>query len=483
MSKNWNFDNTYIKLPKDFYDKKVPEKVSRPHLIYFNAKFAKELGLNYSQKDEKEIAEVFSGNKIVDGSEPLAQAYAGHQFGHFTMLGDGRAILLGEQIDPTGKRWDIQLKGSGKTAYSRGGDGRATLSAILREYIMSESLHSLKVPTSRSLAVIGTGEFVQREEMHKGAILTRVASSHIRVGTFEYVNRFLGKSKLKHFTDYVIERHYPEVKATENPVMSFFNRVMEKQVALVVNWMRVGFIHGVMNTDNCTISGKTIDYGPCAFMNSYNQNTVFSSIDKQKRYAFGNQPAITQWNLMCLAGALLPLIHEDKNIAVDLAEQALKKFPKLYEKESLAMMRKKLGLVGESDEDEKLINDLLQWMQENDIDYTNTFIALQSGKIEENEAYQNDEFKEWYQKWLANIKERSSIKEAQELMKKNNPLYIPRNHQVESALNLASKNNDFSAFDRLLKVLSNPYEYSIGAEDLQLPPKGGDENYQTFCGT
>ena len=324
-SQTWNFQNSYIELPAKLYKKHLPISVKNPQIIYFNSGLAKELGLEIISKNEATAAEYFSGNKIPEGAAPIAQAYAGHQFGHFTMLGDGRAILLGEQITPKNVRYDIQLKGSGRTPYSRQGDGNATLSSILREYIISESMHHLGIPTTRSLAVTQTGEKVYREQVNNGGVLTRIASSHIRVGTFEYVKHFCSKENLEVFTKYVIDRHYPKISDADNPALELLELVMLKQIDLIVNWMRVGFIHGVMNTDNMSIAGETMDYGPCAFMNTYNPKTVFSSIDKNGRYSFGNQSAIAHWNLAVFANTLLPIISDNKERAIHLAEEKLNK--------------------------------------------------------------------------------------------------------------------------------------------------------------
>jgi uncharacterized protein YdiU (UPF0061 family) len=329
---NWQIENTYAKLPAAFFTLQQPVPVAKPAIVFFNERLANDLGLGFLNEEEENIAGYFSGNKIPEGAQPLAQAYAGHQFGHFTMLGDGRAILLGEQIDPRGKRFDIQLKGSGQTPYSRRGDGRATLYSMLREYLISESMYHLGIPTTRSLSVVSTGEKVYREEVHNGAVLTRTANSHIRVGTFEYARRFCSAEDLRALTNYTIQRHYPEITDTDNPALELLKAVMHKQIDLMVNWMRVGFIHGVMNTDNMSIAGETIDYGPCAFMNAYNPRTVFSSIDTRGRYAFGNQPYIAQWNLTVFASALLPIISENQQKAVDLVKEVIEGFKEKFTK-------------------------------------------------------------------------------------------------------------------------------------------------------
>lgn len=475
----WNLETTYHNLPKSLYSEIAPESVPHPKLVFFNSDLAKQLGLNLDDQDD--IADLFSGNKLPHGSKPIAQAYAGHQFGYFNILGDGRAVLLGEQITPNNQRFDIQLKGSGKTPYSRRGDGKATLKSMLREYLISEAMFHFGIPTSRSLAVVSTGEKIQREELYEGGILTRVASSHIRVGTFEYVKHQLGLEELKIYTQYVIQRHYPHIANSENPVLELIKTVMHKQIDLVVDWMRVGFIHGVMNTDNTTISGETIDYGPCAFMNTYNPSTVFSSIDQQGRYAYSNQPGIIQWNIMCLAGALLPLIHENEKIAIDQAQQLLNSFPQLYEQRWLDMMCAKIGIENTSVEDAKLVSGLLDWMKSNQMDYTNTFIDLETQNLSENLAYTQEFFKRWYEKWTSRIGKEQEI--AKQRMRKANPFIIPRNHLVEQALDNAAKHNNFDELNQLLLAIQSPYSPDQYVNPFNAPPESGDDNFQTFCGT
>jgi uncharacterized protein YdiU (UPF0061 family) len=375
MTIGWHFDNTYSKLSKTFREEIKPTPVHDPNLVILNKQLAKDLNLDFSKIDNKNLAKLFSGNILPNGTNTIAQAYAGHQFGHFTMLGDGRAVLLGEHL-VNKKRFDIQFKGSGRTSFSRTGDGRAALGPMLREYIISEAIHALGIPTTRSLAVVSTGEKVIRENLLPGAILTRVASSHIRVGTFQYVAAKQNIDDLHTLVDYTINRHYPEIKFSKNKALDLLNLVMEKQCKLVVNWMRVGFIHGVMNTDNMAISGETIDYGPCAFMDFYNPKTVFSSIDKLGRYSFSNQPPITKWNLARLAECLIPLIHQNEEAAIKIATETIDNFQNIYENKWLNMMRDKLGLFGKDKNDLKLINDLLHWMELNKVDYTNTFCHL-----------------------------------------------------------------------------------------------------------
>ena len=372
----WKFDNTYSNLSQSMLSKLNPTPVKTPELVLFNHNLSKEIDLDFSQIDNKELALIFSGNQLPEGSESIAQAYAGHQFGHFTILGDGRALTIGEHLDRNKNRYDIQFKGSGQTPYSRNADGRAALGPMLREYIISEAMHNLGVPTTRSLAVIKTGEDVVRESILEGAILTRIASSHIRVGTFQYALISKNKNDLKTLFDYTLKRHYPNIKKSGSSAVDLLKVVLEKQINLICNWMRIGFIHGVMNTDNMTISGETIDYGPCAFMDKYDPGTVFSSIDHQGRYAYFNQPRIALWNLERFAESLLALINDDSKVAIKIANEVLKEFPEKYKKKWLEMMKKKLGLVGDDHNDEQLIIELLSWMHKNKADYTNTFCNL-----------------------------------------------------------------------------------------------------------
>ncbi len=482
----WNFDNSYTKLSKSMFSFVKPQAVQAPKLCVFNNQLAKKMGLNMAEVSEDEIALWFSGNALIEGANPIAQAYAGHQFGHFTMLGDGRAILLGEHITPIGNRLDIQLKGAGQTPYSRRGDGRATLRAMLREYLISEAMFGLKIPTSRSLAVVTSGEEVYREDVHEGAILTRIASSHIRVGTFEFVSNFLSIEDLQRFTKYVIERHYPEIQYRECPPLEFLKVVMSRQIDLVVNWMRVGFIHGVMNTDNMSVAGETFDYGPCAFMNIYHPQTVFSSIDTGGRYAFGNQPRITHWNLSCLAGALLPIIHDDKATAIAMAQDVLKEFSILFEKRWTEMMGLKLGfnVSAMSSEVAELIHELLTWMEDHQADYTNTFLVLQSGSKDFSGIYSNSVFIQWVSKWhyLLNQKE-ILLENAVICMQTYNPQFIPRNYFFEQALDDVCYQQDFKLLNQLLQVMENPYTMNPEFDFLQQLPETDDKDYKTYCGT
>jgi len=481
MTIGWHFDNTYSKLPKTFIEEIKPTPVNDPNLVILNRELAKDLNLDFSNIDNKDLAKLFSGNVLLGDTSTIAQAYAGHQFGHFTMLGDGRAILLGEHLVNDTKRYDIQLKGSGRTPFSRNGDGRAALGPMLREYIISEAIHALGIPTTRSLAVVSTGEKVIRENLLPGAILTRVASSHIRVGTFQYVAAKQNIDDLHTLVDYTINRHYPEIKFSKNKALDLLNLVMEKQCKLVVNWMRVGFIHGVMNTDNMAISGQTIDYGPCAFMDFYNPKTVFSSIDKLGRYSFSNQPPITKWNLARLAECLIPLIHQNEDTAIKIATETIDNFQNIYENKWLNMMRDKLGLFGKDKNDLKLISDLLHWMELNKADYTNTFCYLMNINFNNESKYKVISFINWFKQWKNRVlTNNGSVEKSINLMKKNNPTVIPRNHKVEEAIE-AANNNDLSLTNKLLSILNKPYDSQNDIENYQSP--SDNDEYQTFCGT
>ncbi|MBD1168752.1 YdiU family protein [Pelagibacterales bacterium SAG-MED06] len=481
MTIGWHFDNTYSKLSNTFKEEIKPTPVHDPELIILNKKLAKDLNLDFSKIDNKNLSQIFSGNILPKGSSTIAQAYAGHQFGHFTMLGDGRAVLLGEHLVNNSNRFDIQFKGSGRTSFSRSGDGRAVLGPMLREYIISEAIHTLNIPTTRSLAVVKTGEKVVRENLLPGAILTRVASSHIRVGTFQYIAAKQNIDDLRTLVNYTINRHYPEINSSKNKALDLLNLVMERQCKLVVNWMRVGFIHGVMNTDNMAVSGETIDYGPCAFMDFYNPKTVFSSIDKLGRYSFSNQPPITKWNLTRLAECLIPLIDKNEDTAIKIATETIDNFQNIYENKWLNMMRDKLGLFGKDKNDLKLINDLLHWMESNQADYTNTFCHLMNINSSNDSKYKDINFINWFKQWENRVLiNNGSIEKSINLMKKNNPTVIPRNHKVEEALE-AANNNDLSLTNKLLSILNKPYDNQNDIENYKSPSSNSE--YQTFCGT
>ena len=482
MTIGWHFNNTYSKLSGAFREKINPIPVNSPELIILNEKLALELNLNFSKVDKKQLSKIFTGNLLPPGSDSIAQAYAGHQFGHFTMLGDGRAVLIGEHTTKSNKKYDIQFKGSGKTAFSRNGDGRAALGPMLREYIISEAMHMLKIPTTRSLAVAKTGEDIQREKLLQGAILTRVASSHIRVGTFQYIAARQNEDELKTLLNYTIDRHYPEIKNSNNKALDLINLLIDRQCNLVVNWMRVGFIHGVMNTDNMAISGETIDYGPCAFMDTYDPKTVFSSIDQTGRYAYCNQPVITKWNLARFAESLIPLINADKKKAIEIATETINSFEKKYEEKWMNMMRDKLGLFGLDDKDKFLILDLLTWMHEKKADYTNTFSHLMNLNHKKVELYNDKDFINWKKRWEDRSKKnRGTSEKSMELMRNNNPLFIPRNHKVEEALEAAEQNN-LKPFNKILEILEKPYDEQAEKESYK-SPSISNEKYQTFCGT
>ncbi|RCX17742.1 uncharacterized protein YdiU (UPF0061 family) [Fontibacillus phaseoli] len=479
----WNFDNSYATLPDSFFAELPPTPVRDPKLAKLNHSLAESMGLDIQVLQSEDGVAVLAGNEVPEGALPLAQAYAGHQFGYFTMLGDGRAILLGEQITPSDERVDIQLKGAGRTPYSRSGDGRAALGPMLREYIISEAMHALGIPTTRSLAVVSTGQPVIREEDLPGAILTRVAASHIRVGTFQYAAQ-RGIDDLRALADYTIQRHYPEAEREDHRYLALLKKVIERQARLIAQWQLVGFVHGVMNTDNMTLSGETIDYGPCAFMDAYDPATVFSSIDRHGRYAYGNQPKIAAWNLARLAESLLPLLDEDEDKAIKVAEDALEGFAELFHRNWLAGMRAKLGLFHEEPEDEALIKDLLRLMKEHQADYTNTFVALTFGPSENNALFSAEEFARWQEQWHARIGRQQEDEASRlKLMRGSNPAVIPRNYRVEEALEAAEKQGDYSVVERLLEVLSNPFAHSPEqAEYAELPPQSACA-YRTFCGT
>ncbi len=479
---NWNFDNTYSRLSDIFKENIKPIAVKKPELVILNKDLAKDLNLDFTRTHEDELSSLFTGNKLPEGSNSIAQAYAGHQFGHFTMLGDGRAILIGEHLTQNNRRYDIQFKGSGRTSFSRNGDGRAALGPMLREYIISEAMHNLKIPTTRSLAVAKTGEKIMRDTLLHGAVLTRVAQSHIRVGTFQYLAASKKNDELKTLLDYVIKRHYPDIENSKNKPLDLLETLINKQIDLVVNWMRVGFIHGVMNTDNMAISGETIDYGPCAFMDTYDPKTVFSSIDQMGRYAYCNQPVITRWNLSRFAECLIPLININQDKAINQATEIINTFEKKYEEKWLNMMRGKLGLFNENDKDKSLILDLLTWMHQKKLDYTNTFCHLMNDEIKKDIKFEDENFQNWKIRWKERLRENSdNYQNYKKLMKSFNPIVIPRNHKVEEVLSEANQNN-FEPLERLLEILKKPYHNQSDILDYQIP-SSSNEKYQTFCGT
>lgn len=478
----WNLEHTYAKLPALFYEHLDPTPVKEPRMVVFNHALAESLGLNAAALAQQ--AALFAGNELPQGAKPLAQAYAGHQYGNFTGLGDGRAILLGEQVTPAGARYDVQLKGSGPTPFSRRGDGRAALGPMLREYIISEAMQALGIPTTRSLAVAATGEKIWRQEMQPGAVLTRIAASHIRVGTFEWAAAHQNRAALQALAEYTLRRHYPEHAETSEPGLTLLRAAMESQAALIAQWQCVGFIHGVMNTDNMALSGETIDYGPCAFMDAFDPATVFSSIDRQGRYAYGNQPQIAQWNLARLAEALLPLLHADEKQAVEVANAEIAAFKTLFEQRWLSGMRAKLGLCTEEAEDRALIETLLTWMREHKADFTNTFRSLSStGKPLP--PLDDAAFSAWHAQWQERLQcQPQSADEVQARMQAHNPVVIPRNHKVEEALAAAVERDDLGVMQRLLEVLARPFDYHREVPAEYTTPSGlGQGEYQTFCGT
>lgn len=483
----FNFENSYSRLPNVFFTEQLPSKYINPELVLLNNSLIKsldlDLDLNSNDINSNNLLDILSGNKILESSLPIAQAYAGHQFGHFNILGDGRAILLGEHITSKGERFDVQLKGAGKTPYSRGGDGKAALGPMLREYIISEAMNALNIPTTRSLAVIKTGEKIMREKELDAALLVRIAESHLRVGTFAYARNVATLEELKALADYAIERHFSEIKNDENAYLSLLDSVIKKQASLIAKWQLVGFIHGVMNTDNMTISGETIDYGPCAFMDVYDPKTVFSSIDSYGRYSYGNQPNIGLWNIARFAEAILPLINEDETRAIELAQSSISKFSKMYKENWLEGMRKKLGLFNKEEIDEVLIESLLSIMQKYKIDYTNMFYNLTTEKIKDEKIYSNDDFTTWFKLWNERLERQvESKEESKKLMRENNPVIIPRNHRVEESLEYAI-NGDYNSVKNLINATSNPYDYT---SDLSYYSKPSDDSlgiYKTYCGT
>jgi uncharacterized protein YdiU (UPF0061 family) len=481
------FDNTYARELEGFYVPWKAAQVARPRMIKFNRQLAEELGLDVDALDSDEGARIFAGNEIPEGAVPLAQAYAGHQFGGFVpQLGDGRALLVGEVIDRYGRRRDIQLKGSGPTPFSRAGDGRAALGPVLREYLIGEAMHALGIPTTRALAAVVTGESVYRECALPGAVLTRIAASHVRVGTFQFFAARGEQEKLARLADYVIDRHYPELKSQANPYLGLLERVCDKQAALVAAWMHVGFIHGVMNTDNMTISGETIDYGPCAFMDHYDPATVFSSIDTQGRYAYANQPKIAQWNLARLAETLLPLIDEDTNRAIGRATEVVNGFSGHYERYWVRGMRVKLGLFNEEEADLNLATEFLTAMEGNNVDYTLAFRYLADAALGEHERIRGlfadpSAYDRWSGHWHARLsREAVAPLERSPAMRRANPAFIPRNHRVEEALSAAVEHDDYAPFERLLKILARPFDDQPEFTAYGEPPPEGQGHYRTF---
>ena len=461
----FNFDTTYSSLPEHLFTFTSPVKVTDPKFIITNKSLIKELGLADIPKEE--LLEYLSGNKIIDGSTPLAQAYAGHQFGNLAILGDGRAVLLGEHTTPSGEKVDIQLKGSGRTPYSRGGDGRGSLYSMLREFVISDAMEKLGVATTKSLAIIATGEDVHRNNGNRGGIVTRVASSHIRVGTFVYVALKSDTAQLKIFADYVINRHYPTIAKDDNPYLSLVTEVIHRQADLIVDWMRVGFIHGVMNTDNMAISGETIDYGPCAFMDTYDPKTVFSSIDHNGRYSFENQRNIGGWNIARFAESLVTLIDSDEDKAITKLNKAMTHYSDYFDEKYNIMMAAKIGISEASSTTIELSSELLTLMDEHHLDYTTTFRNLVSSNLEE--------LSSWYPKW-------KELEIDTALMDRTNPAVIPRNHIVENALTNGADHDNLTPLIELLKAQKTPYSNS-SPDYFVSPPQEVASAYRTYCGT
>jgi uncharacterized protein YdiU (UPF0061 family) len=493
MTALFPFDNSYARLPDRFFARLPPTPVSGPGLIQLNEGLALHLGLSAERLKTSEGIEVLAGNRVPEGAEPLAMAYAGFQFGGWVpQLGDGRAILLGELIDRDGVRRDIQLKGAGPTPFSRRGDGRAGLGPVLREYVVSEAMARLGIATTRSLAAVTTGEQIARDTLQPGAVLTRVAQSHIRVGTFQYFAARQDLEGLRVLADHVIERHYPELTHEERPYLGMLDAVIDRQAELVAGWQLIGFIHGVMNTDNTSIAGETIDYGPCAFMDAFHPDTVFSSIDHGGRYAYGNQPPIAQWNLAGLARTLLPLIDDDEEAAVASANESIGSFAGRFEGFYRAGMRRKLGLAEEREGDEALAHRLLRCMANNQADFTLTFRGLSDaadGSPAANErvrALFDDPaaFDAWAVDWRERLAgESRSAAERRSILRAANPAYVPRNHLIEEVIQAAVEESDLGPFERLIEVLDSPYEEQPGRERYAAPPRPEEVVHQTFCGT
>jgi len=484
--------SSYASLPDHFFARVAPTPVAEPRVIKINHSLAAELNFSLAGLDAQAQASLFSGNALPPGAVPIAMAYAGHQFGHFVpQLGDGRAILLGEMPDQAGVRRDIQLKGCGRTPYSRNGDGRAALGPVLREYLVSEAMRALGVPATRALAAVTTGESVRREALLPGAILTRVAASHVRVGTFEYFAARGDVAAIQILADYVIERHYAHLARDKAPYLALLAEVVSRQASLIAAWMHVGFIHGVMNTDNMAVSGETIDFGPCAFVDAFDPAAVFSSIDERGRYAYGNQPHAAAWNLARFAETLLPLIDNNPGRAVELASEVLATFTPRFADHWLAGMRRKLGLLTNEEGDRALVDDLLEAMHRNQVDFTLTFRGLcdvaaqEKGEVRVRGLFGNArDYDDWVERWrVRSARESTNPKARAQAMRQANPAYIPRNHRIEQVIVAAVERGDFAPFEKLLAVLSQPYRDQAAFAAYANPPQPGERVLQTFCGT
>jgi uncharacterized protein YdiU (UPF0061 family) len=493
VTQHFVFDNSYARLPERFYARLPPTPVAKPKLVRINQGFARRLGLDPAALATPDGVAALAGNRVPEGAEPLAMAYAGHQFGNWVpQLGDGRAVLLGEIRAPDGTRWDIQLKGAGRTPFSRQGDGRAALGPVLREYIVSEAMAALGIPTTRALAMVTTGEEIERNGYLPGAVLTRVARSHVRVGTFEFFANRGDIEAVRLLADYVIDRLYPEVRAGGDPYRGLLDAVIARQAGLIARWLGIGFIHGVMNTDNTSISGETIDYGPCAFMDTFHPAMVYSSIDHAGRYAYGNQPGIAQWNLAQFAQALMPLLADSEQAALASAQEAIDAYPELFKAAYLAMLRRKIGLAAEREEDGKLAQDLLKRMADQRADFTLTFRHLCDCRAAGNEADEPARsqfidptaFDAWAVEWRARLGQETQDDGARAAaMRAANPAFIPRNHRIEAVIAAAQARGDFSLLDEILAVLSRPYDDQPEHAEYARPPEPEEVVRQTFCGT
>jgi uncharacterized protein YdiU (UPF0061 family) len=484
----FQFDNTYARLPETFYARVAPAGVPRPELIKWNAELAGQLGAETGDIPDRELAEIFTGQRLLPGSDPIAMAYAGHQFGNFVpRLGDGRALLLGEAVDPSGQRHDVQLKGSGRTPFSRMGDGKAPLGPVLREYLVSEALHHLGLPTTRSLAAVRTGETVHRERPLPGAILTRVAASHIRIGTFEYFAARQDLENLRLLTDYAIRRHYPEIETDPEAYFHFFRKVGEAQVELVTGWMSLGFIHGVMNTDNASIAGETIDFGPCAFMDQFRADQVYSSIDRFGRYAYANQNKIVLWNLSRLGSCLIPLMGPDSEAVAEILNRELEAFANRFQERYTAKMLKKLGIFNaDPSGDGDLVREWFDYLEREQLDFTLSFrnlARLVDGRTDSDLFEESDAFQAFFGSWQKRLQQQDLESETiRQRMNGVNPVFIPRNHKIEEVIE-AGLRDDFSPFHEMNEVLTTPYTEQEGYGSYQSPPRPEQVVQATFCGT
>jgi uncharacterized protein YdiU (UPF0061 family) len=483
MSAPITFDNSYAQLPANFYTRQALQPVTQPTLIKTNHDLAEQLGVDRTWLLSKEATQVFAGNALLPGADPLATVYAGFQFGNWNpQLGDGRALLLGEVLSNTGQRFDLQLKGSGPTHYSRGGDGRSPLGPVLREYLVSEAMNALGVPTTRALAAVTTGDRVYREQPEPGGVLTRVASSHIRFGSFQYFSGQQDPESLRRLADYTIDRHYPDLRASERPYLGLLEQVIEQVARLIAKWQSLGFIHGVMNTDNMLITGETIDYGPCAFMDTFKQATVYSAIDQQGRYAYQNQPAIAHWNLMTLAQALLPLLHDNQDAAVEQAKATLQTFPDRFDDHYNAHSAVKLGLTP-SKVSRALFAEFLALLETHELDFTNSFSGL-AGRLESNAPLlATDDWQQWMAQWQTALQDNDDKPAARHRMEQANPYVIPRNHLIEHAIQQAYSEEGLDQFDALLQAVTDPFDPGLARSRFAQEPAHDEIVKRTFCGT